>query len=73
MALRFLDAVELTLRTLARHPELGRTRAFRHAWLRGVRSFPVIGFEKHLVLYRPTADGIEVLRLLHGAREMPED
>ncbi|MCB9902933.1 MAG: type II toxin-antitoxin system RelE/ParE family toxin [Planctomycetes bacterium] len=73
VALRVLDAVERTVRWLAAHPELGRARELRHAWLRGVRSFPVGGFEKHLVLYRPVADGIEVLRVRHGARDLLEE
>jgi toxin ParE1/3/4 len=72
VSLRFLDAAEKTVRQLAQHPELGRLRRYRHAWLRGVRSLAVRGFDDHLVLYRPTSEGIEVLRVLHGARDLPE-
>lgn len=60
------------LQQLAKHPELCRSRTRRHAWWRGARSFAVRGFDKHLVQYRPTGAGIEVLRLLHGARDLPE-
>ena len=28
------------------------------------------GFEKHLIFYRPAADGIEVIRVIHGARDI---
>ncbi|MBI4604738.1 MAG: type II toxin-antitoxin system RelE/ParE family toxin [Planctomycetes bacterium] len=28
------------------------------------------GFEQHLVFYRPVEDGIEVVRVLHGARDL---
>ena len=33
-----------------------------------LRSFPV---EKYLVFYRPIHGGIEVMRVLHGARDIP--
>jgi toxin ParE1/3/4 len=69
-ALRFLDAVEATLRLLVENPELGPARRFERSDLAGLRSFPVQGFDKHLVFYRPTERGIEVLRVLHGARDL---
>jgi toxin ParE1/3/4 len=69
-ALRFLDAVETTLRLLAENPELGPARDFGRRELAGLRFFPVKGFEKHLVFYRPLEHGIEVLRVLHGARDL---
>ncbi|MEX1025024.1 MAG: type II toxin-antitoxin system RelE/ParE family toxin [Planctomycetota bacterium] len=40
------------------------------AALAGLRSFPVKGFDKHLIFYRSTEHGIEVLRVLHGARDL---
>ena len=27
-------------------------------------------FRNHIVFYRPVADGIEILRVLHGARDL---
>src|SRR5713226_8246174 len=38
--------------------------------LAGVRFFPVTRFRNYLVFYRPTTTGIEVLRVLHGARDI---
>lgn len=70
VAFRFLDAVEATLRLLANNAEIGHARAFPHPGLAGLRSFAVRGFEKHLIFYRPTADGIEVLRVLHSPRDL---
>lgn len=70
VALRFLEAVEATLRLLVEHPELGHARTFERSGLAGLRSFPVKGFGSHLVFYRPTRQGIEVLRVLHGARDL---
>jgi toxin ParE1/3/4 len=36
-----------------------------------IRYCPITRHRNHLVFYRPIPDGIEVLRVLHGAREIP--
>lgn len=69
-ALRFLDAVEETMQLLLEKPELGVVRVFRRQELAGIRSFSVKGFDKHLIFYRPLESGIEVLRVIHGARDL---
>jgi len=68
---RFVDAVHDALQTIARHPEVGRLRAFRSAQSQHVRSRVVKGFEAYLIFYRLAGDGIEVLRIVHGARDLP--
>jgi toxin ParE1/3/4 len=35
-----------------------------------LRVFRVSGFEKMLVLYRPSPDGVEILRVIHGSRNI---
>jgi toxin ParE1/3/4 len=35
-----------------------------------VRYFPIPRYKKYLVFYRPTPGGIDVLRVLHGARDI---
>lgn len=70
-ALRFLDALEETLNLLAGMPELGRIRTFDAATLTGLRSIQVKGFDNYLVFYRPIESGVEVVRILHGARDLP--
>ena len=67
---RFVIALEETLQLLVVNPELGPARRFARSELAGVRSFPVKGFGKHLIFYRPTEQGIEILRVLHGARDL---
>jgi toxin ParE1/3/4 len=62
--------VEATLRLLLRNPELGKPRMFERPELSGLRSFAVRDFGQHLVFYRPMDRGIEVLRVLHGARDL---
>jgi toxin ParE1/3/4 len=49
---------------LSRHPLLGRSRTDLHP---GLRSFP---FGRYVIFYRPLDDGIEVVRVLHGARDI---
>jgi len=69
-AIRFLDAIEDALDKLARMPGMGRIRDFADPRLAGLRSWPIKGFKNYLIFYRPILDGIEVLRILHGARDI---
>ncbi len=69
-ALRFLRAAESTFQLLAAQPRIGRLTNFPHPSLRGVRRFPIKGFEKYLIFYRPTRGGAEVIRVIHGARDI---
>lgn len=68
-ALRFLDAAEKTFDQLARLPRIGKSRKVK-SQVFGVRQFPITGFEKYLVFYRQIRGGIEILRVLHGARDL---
>jgi plasmid stabilization system protein ParE len=72
VAERFLDALAATLIELLENPWIGRPRDMERSELTRVRSFLVRGFESHLVFYRPLDSdaGIEVLRVLHGARDL---
>jgi toxin ParE1/3/4 len=62
--LRFLEAVEARCRLIARFPRTGTRRENLGP---GVRSVVVKGY---LVFFRDTADGIDVLLVLHGARDI---
>ncbi len=68
--LRFYRAAEETFRLLAGQPKLGRIAGYGTQLLAGMRMFPLKQFPKHLVFYRPLKDGIEVVRVLHGARDI---
>ena len=61
---RFVAAVEDKCRLLASFPELGRTR---DELRRGLRSLAV---RKYVIFYRVTATAVEILRILHGARDL---
>lgn len=69
-ALRFLAAAEKTFAQLARLPNIGKSRKVKSRVSANVRQFPITGFEKYLVFYRPIKGGIEILRVLHGARDL---
>jgi toxin ParE1/3/4 len=69
-ALRFLDAFDEAVAQLAPMPGLGSPHESGQPRLQDVRTWPVAGFKKYRIFYRPTADGIEVLRVLHGARDI---
>lgn len=51
-------------RLLAEQPLMGRSRS---EWAPDLRSFPV---GNYLVFYRPTDYGVEVVRVLHGSRDI---
>lgn len=70
MGLRFYHAAEKTFQLLASQPKMGSLTEYRSPFLAGVRMFPLKGFPKHLIFYRPLDDGIEIIRVLHGAREI---
>lgn len=63
-----LDALEDAAGRLLATPRIGAERPFGR--IEGLRMWRVPGFEKHLIFYRETADGIEIIRVLHGARDL---
>ena len=61
---RFLDLLDDKMRRLADAPGMGRSRP---ELTPGLRGFPV---GDYLIFYRPLPFGIEVVRVLHGARDI---
>lgn len=66
---RFLDFVEQALSAPADMPQMGALRTFNNPGLQGIRMWPIKGFEKHLIFYRHIAGNIEIIRILHTARD----
>ena len=64
---RFFVQAESTFARLARMPGLGTRYEPDEPLYAGLHYFPISGFRKYLVFYRPVPGGIEVLRVLHGA------
>jgi toxin ParE1/3/4 len=69
VAERFLGGVEQALNSLAAMPLMGPPWESPRERLKDVRNWPVPGFRNYLIFYRPLAGGIELLRVLHGARD----
>lgn len=61
---RWVDKLDEKLRLWATQPTMGRSR---DELAPGVRSFAV---GRYVVFVQPLADGIDVLRVLHGSRDI---
>lgn len=68
---RFLLAAERSFQRLAAMPRMGRPWRSSIRRLAGIRVWGIPEFRNYLVFYRPLADGIEVLHVLHAARDIP--
>src|SRR5258707_6695942 len=60
----FAALVDQKFRTLARRSRMGRARP---ELVPDLRSFAV---RSHLIFYLPTSNGVEVVRVLHSARDL---
>jgi toxin ParE1/3/4 len=69
-ALRFLSAAEESFHALAQNPEMGVACQLQGPRATGLRRWRVTGFENYLIFYRPIKGGIDVARVLHGARDI---
>ena len=61
---QWLERVENQCQILAEMPSIGRVRFELPG---NVRSF-VMG--RHVIFYRPNIDGVEIVRVLHGSRDL---
>jgi toxin ParE1/3/4 len=59
-----IDRIEAHLALLAASPAIGRQR---DELARDLRSFPV---GNYVIFYRSRKDGVELIRVLHGARDI---
>jgi toxin ParE1/3/4 len=69
-ALRFLKAAEAVFRQLASMPGMGERYETDNPLFQELRCFPIPKFPSHLVYYKSLRDGIIVIRVLHGARDI---
>jgi toxin ParE1/3/4 len=64
---RFLTAAKASFELLGRHPRIGRLRSFS---VPGVRSWLIPDFQNYLIFYLLTAAEVQILVVLHGARDL---
>jgi len=65
IARRLFDRIEAKCQTLAEMPGIGRSR---NELAPGLFS-SLVG--KYVIFYRPDEEGVEIVRILHGARDLP--
>ena len=65
-----LDAIERSVRRLLDVPGVGRYWASPDPRLDGMRVTTVRPYRNYLIFFRSVPDGIEVFRVVHGAREL---
>ncbi len=51
---------------------MGSMRNYRNTRLRGLRMIPVSGFENFLVFYLVTTKTVDIVRVLHAARNIAD-
>lgn len=70
LALRFFEAAQRTFALLATQPNMGWRSSIKYPGLESLRVFRVTEFEQVLVFYRPIRNGVEILRVIHGSRNL---
>jgi len=65
-ARKFIEGMAQKFKLPAENPKLGRSH---DELLLGLRSFP---YKNHTILYLPIENGVEVYRVLHGARNIED-
>lgn len=63
---KFLDQIQEKSLLVANFPNMGENR---DELLKGLRSFPV---GRYLVFYFPLPDGIDIVRVIHGSRNIED-
>jgi toxin ParE1/3/4 len=61
---RFIEQLKERIQHLAEQPLIGRERA---EIAKHIRSFP---HGEYLILYRPSATGVDISRVIHGRRDL---
>ena len=71
VATRFVDRLEACLRAIGGQPALGSTRYAHELDLPGLRTLPLQVYP-YLVFYRELDASIDVWRVLHAQRDVPQ-
>lgn len=67
---RLHQAAFLAFDRLAAMDEIGTIRQFNNPALADLRFWPIPGFPRYLIFYRPSRGGVEIVRVLHAARDI---
>jgi toxin ParE1/3/4 len=69
-AYRFLEACEKSFQLLAQFPQLGAVWPAVDQQFDKVRFRTVIDFRNYVIIYLPLNEGVEIIRVLHAARDL---
>ena len=69
-AVQFLDAVKSTVKELSQHPLIAAPYQTQNHELRGLRCWPVEGFEDPRIYFVVKEGAMRVIRILHGKRDV---
>ena len=72
VAIKFINAVEQTCDMLAKMPGIGSRHYSDITLMRGIRMISINSFKNYLVFFIEYETHIDIIRLLHGARDIPE-
>lgn len=67
--MRFLDSARDSFMALGDTPFLGARAGSRNPAFSELRKWRVAGFANYLIFYLPLADGVDILRVIHGAQD----
>jgi toxin ParE1/3/4 len=67
---QFLELTEATFERILTAPKIGKLVDFLSERMGEVRQWRIKKFQDYLVFYRVQDDRIEILRVLHGARDL---
>jgi len=69
-ALRFFAAAHSTFALLATQPQIGWRSRVKYPGLAALRVFRATGFEQMLIFYQTFSGGVDILRVVHGSRNL---
>ena len=70
-ALKFYDAVDQTYRRIREHPNRWPRYELDHPGLGNLHKRSVVKFDSYLIFYRIQTGVVEIIRVLHGAMDIP--
>lgn len=70
VALRFIDNAERAFEQLRAMPRIGGLLGLDELPYEDIRRWQIEGFGSLIILYREVSDGVEVVRVLHTARDI---
>lgn len=68
----FLVAVEDSIEQIAKFPKIGKKRDFQAERFNNIRMWQVKKYENYLIFYQINEDIIEIIRVLHGSRDITD-